>query len=395
MTRDYCSALRRAYQGIHKRGIKGNDLKIHVKQNYSRYLSATWIADACLQAGMINQEHSVFGGKANWHKLQSGLITKEQWVLRKNSQLYARGEKSREGNRQIRFSDDLTKVYINSAEGRNKWFEGKLYIPKKFTANLDLTCYSIRLLYKEAKDAFEIRVEFDVEEPKQVVYSESAGVIGIDVNPKLAAVVETDDKGNMKSHTDIKAQRIEYARRPKRDYDIYCLAKEVVEKALISGKPIILEDLRFTSDSKKKGSRKFRRTKSNFTYAKIVTAVENRARRHGVKVIKVNPAFTSKLGLLKYADMYSLNAHDAAALCIARRGQGIERERKTYNESIYSKKVKGKPARYWNLEGRKNSAELTDKAHSWLNDCFVREGRQFIDNRTSQVNLSALGQPKH
>lgn len=381
MMKDYSSALRCAYQGIHKHQLKGNDLKKHVKVNYSQYLNATWVADACLQAGMINQKSSIFGGKKNWKQYQCGLLSKEQWLLSRNNQLYARGERSRQGNRQIRLLGDLKTVYVNSPDGMNLWLEGKLFIPDKFKKGLDLSCYAIRLLYKWKTDTFEIKIEYEVNAPEQLITSTLKGVVGIDTNPNLLALVETDACGNMRSHRSLKAQRISYARTEKRFNDINLLAKEVVDKAVEVGKPIVLEDLKFTDENKKKGSKKFKRMKSNFVYSKVVKAIELKALKSGVAVIKVNPAFTSKLGLLKYKEMYSLSPHIAAALCIARRGQGFK-ERATYNESFFTKNVKGKAILCYNLEGRKHSVVLSEKAHSWLKDCFIRESKQYIDKKS-------------
>ncbi|GAB6157471.1 hypothetical protein JCM39194_06710 [Desulfotomaculum varum] len=54
---------------------------------------------------------------------------------------------------------------------------------------------------------------------------------------------------------------------------------------------------------------------------------QRRAFREGVPVIKVKPAFTSVIGILKYQQQYGLSNHQAAALVIARRGLGHVSER--------------------------------------------------------------------
>src|SRR3970040_2442119 len=74
-----CSAKRSAYQAMHKHGLSGNDVKQYAKKNYMSHLNQRYIADACSQAGVINQESVLFGGKRAWKQLQTGSLSKEDW----------------------------------------------------------------------------------------------------------------------------------------------------------------------------------------------------------------------------------------------------------------------------------------------------------------------------
>jgi hypothetical protein len=58
---------------------------------------------------------------------------------------------------------------------------------------------------------------------------------------------------------------------------------------------------------------------SSFVYSQFGHRLESRAYRYGVRVYKVNPAFTSVIGRVKFASRYGLTVHHAAALVIARR----------------------------------------------------------------------------
>lgn len=44
-------------------------------------------------------------------------------------------------------------------------------------------------------------------------------------------------------------------------------------------------------------------------------------------VIKVKPAFTSVIGILKYQHMHGISNHESAGYVIARRGLGFEHEK--------------------------------------------------------------------
>ena len=60
---------------------------------------------------------------------------------------------------------------------------------------------------------------------------------------------------------------------------------------------------------------------SSFGYGVFFQYITARAYKHGVMVHQVNPAFTSIIGRVNYAQRYGLSLHLAAALCIARRHQ--------------------------------------------------------------------------
>ena len=58
---------------------------------------------------------------------------------------------------------------------------------------------------------------------------------------------------------------------------------------------------------------------SSFAYAKIQTTFRRRAIRDGVELVDVNPAYTSMIGRVNYAERYGLSVHISAAVSIARR----------------------------------------------------------------------------
>jgi len=362
-----CSAKRSAYQAVRKHGLKGNDVKIYVKKNYTESLNVRYISDACTQASMIKHESALFGGKRAWKKLQTETITKEEWKQRRNNQLYSRGEKSHNGNANIRIFRD--RIIINDPSGRGKWIEGKLYLDGDWNKEI----YSVQIIYRD--DKFEVVVSWEESNPKQIVVKK--GAIGIDVNVDGVAMVEVDGNGNLLNHKYIRKQRIQFARYNKRKHDINELAKEVVCMAAEARKKIVVEKIKISQNKRNAGGKKPRRKKNNFASKKVIGAIKSRAIRCGVPVIEVNPAYTTVLGFLKYAKMYSLSKHDAAALVIARRGLGIK-ERQTYTVTTGSSKKLP-----WNLEGRSGSIALSEKAYSWLNrGNFVR---------SKQANLTGSG----
>ena len=112
----------------------------------------------------------------------------------------------------------------------------------------------------------------------------------------------------------------------------------------------------------KKGSRKFNRMRHNFIYSQLLLAIERRALKDGVEIRKINPAFTSIAGILKYQEQYSLNRHTAAAFIIGRRGMGIMEKVKVKLELGENKKL--------NLAGRGFKIALTAKAYAYFRHLY-------------------------
>ena len=355
-----CSATRSAYQAIHKHKLKGNDVKKYVKKNYMQALNQRYVADAFSIASGVNQDNSIFGGKRSWKLMNNGVISKDEWKNRRNNSLYSRGDKTKNGNPNIRIEDNILKVNIPTERG--KWAEGKLHVPKKFSPSLE--CYDVRLKYV-GDGKFKVMLTW--EEGKPAVVTNRNGAIGIDINPDGVAIVEVNQHGNLLHHRYEKSDRLTYGNNCQRLQDVREIANRVIKYALSSDKLIVIEDLKFTQTKKYK---KFNRMSHNFIYRKLSEAIERKAYLSGVKLVKVNPAFTSILGLLKYKDMYSLNRHTSAALVIARRGMGIK-EKQTFSVKEKTDKKEKSDKDKLNLEGRGLSIDLTRKAWSWMQEGFL------------------------
>jgi hypothetical protein len=86
-----------------------------------------------------------------------------------------------------------------------------------------------------------------------------------------------------------------------------------------------------------------------FIWSKFLKAVDRCAVREGVPVIKVKPAFTSIIGILKYQHMYGISNHESAAYVIARRGLGFSHEKipKLLFDKLIQKKPEFKRSANW------------------------------------------------
>ena len=96
---------------------------------------------------------------------------------------------------------------------------------------------------------------------------------------------------------------------------------------------IVIEDL--SNIQQRDGCAEYNRHTHRFAYRKLAESLVRRALREGLNVKKANPAYTSWIGMQKYAKDYKLSRHQAAAWVIARRGAGyLERLPKAWVEVL-------------------------------------------------------------
>ena len=88
--------------------------------------------------------------------------------------------------------------------------------------------------------------------------------------------------------------------------------------------PIAIESLDFGKKkaSMSEASKAYNYMLSNLSTGMFRETLESRCIRFGIELIKVNPAFTSVIGMIKFMGRYGLNSGTAAAMTIARRAMG-------------------------------------------------------------------------
>lgn len=299
----------------------------------------------------------VFGGRKSWEDLKAGVTTKEEWTKKRDNQIYARGDATKDGNPNIRIIGDTLRVTV----GTRKWAIYKLFVSDKFQEELKQTlasgcAYNIRLVRKDDQH-FKVIIDYQVDEPEKATgVGFGNGVIGVDTNPDRIAVANVSADGNLVETKTFINNRILYGSTNKRDYDIGCLVKKVINYAQLQDKGIVFENLEFKKD--KSGSRQWKRMQSNFVWRKFLTLLERKCIEHGVQYKKVNPSFTSIIGKYKYRWMHKISIHESAAYVIGRRGLGYNEKLSFYKQNtgrVKAEVIKTLAGKY---EGK--------RIHSWV-----------------------------
>jgi IS605 OrfB family transposase len=367
LMRRFSSATRYAYKRLLE-GVAEKEIEKRVAEKHK--LNARYVKDAvliakqvlksCIQRGQ-NPKKLVFGSRELFEKLKKKHLTgklreglRQRWEERRYYYLYSRGEKSENGNLNLRFVNLNNQWYlrINLGSGEYVWAKVVRNAKKSNDKWIDFTwrlleaeksgewlAYNVRLKVRNGKFYAQVSWEEKTVEP---VITKAYGVMGIDINayPFHLALAYVPTDGNLEKFERIDLREMEGKTKNQREHIAWHIARQVVERALKSGKAVVVEDLQKVPKGRRgDGLAKLRRKLHKWAYKSILEKIEVYARRLGVQLIKVNPAYTSIIGKLKYSPMLGIDKDVAGAYVIGRRGLGFEEKLpKNYRELLKDKK---------------------------------------------------------
>lgn len=309
----------------------------------------------------------VFGGKKLFLERCKGNITREGWQEARNNRYLSRGDKTKGGNLNTRLYQVEGQIYLDIAAepietGQSVRYNRitvpvyLAYKPSKKTGKINGMNYRQMILdYLKTGDAYQVEilrmdgkyyVHVTIEEKTPIPYN-AKGAIGVDTNPDGLGVALADYLGQYRDSQWLGRGEWTYARSNRRTNLIGEEAKKMVAQAREIGYALTVENLKFKKD--KSVTAKFNRMNHGFVWSKFLEYVNRCAAREGVPVIKVKPAFTSVIGILKYRHMYGISNHESAGFVIARRGLSFNHERipKILFDKLIKKKSEFKQMANW------------------------------------------------
>lgn len=192
---------------------------------------------------------------------------------------------------------------------------------------------AISYRFRRDRKGWRVFVSLDVPQAPTVSYA-ALGAIGVDLNADHLAVAEADRFGNLIDFARIDVPA--YGKTPDQTKALIGdAAVAIAARAAAAHKPVVVEALDF---AKKKAelegaSRRQARMLSSFAYGRTLAGIKAACARVGVEVIEVNPAYTSVIGAVNYAQAHGISVHLAAAFAIARRGLRLS-ESPTVSQAI-------------------------------------------------------------
>ncbi|OSO89622.1 hypothetical protein B7O87_10665 [Cylindrospermopsis raciborskii CENA303] len=167
-------------------------------------------------------------------------------------------------------------------------------------------------------------VQFTPAQVKRVSRHSAYGCIGIDMNPGSIGWAYVDGDGNLKAHGQISLQMGLPSGR--QDAQIVDACLQLATLADRFACPVVCEELDFSAKKEqlRERGKKYARMLSGWTYSRFYKLLESILGNRGTYLIKVNPAYTTVIALVKYARQYGLASDEAAAMAIARRGMRLK-----------------------------------------------------------------------
>lgn len=151
----------------------------------------------------------------------------------------------------------------------------------------------------------------------------SYGCIGIDLNPSSVGWAYVNHEGNLIAQGQFPLE--EGLPKNKQTAQIVDVCLQLALLADTFSCPIVCEELDFSKkkQSLRENKAKYARMLSQWAYSKFFEQLSSICSNRGIYLLTVNAAYTSLIGLVKYAKMYGIPSDVAAAIAIARRGMRL------------------------------------------------------------------------
>lgn len=260
----------------------------------------------------------------------------DKFVERRDSQLSFVGSKDETAGNQVlqlsynrqnnQFDVQLRKDIGGFKDSRGSYVMGKAHFNHHKQELISiLKNHNSPLSYKIIKKngRYYLYCTFEIQRDKtSFVTRSSNGVIGLDFNKGFVTLTETNQFGHM---VDTDLIRYRFKQGDATQTDLENVTTAVKERALATGKDVVIENLNFKATKAKtvsKKGKKYNDMLHSLAYRKFVAIIENVCYRNYIWLRKVNPAWTSWIAKQKYCPNMKLNIHTGASFVIARRGQG-------------------------------------------------------------------------
>jgi len=368
LMRKQSSAIRVAYnmlKELEKEKTKNPHAQIyHRLRQLFPELPTKYIDSAIYKAKQYPTDKPVvFGGKRLFEKLCKNHLTdkareklKKQWRELRQGTLIGVGSKHKtaQGNLLLRFMELDGKLHLRISTGNREFVYAKVLREPSNSKDKWLTFIAMLLESWQTQNYFAYTVElklrdgevygsvsFEIPTP-EVRCTKENGVIAIDTNasPIHLAVAEVSKTGELLSYQTISLHNLLGLSQNSKDHQEWILAHQIVNLAIEKGKAIAIENLKKLKRGRRgDGKAKLRKILHQWNAKRFLQKLKRVAMLKGVEVIEVNPAYTSIMGMLKYAPQLSIDKDVAGAYVIGRRALGFKEDMPENYEKLLKDKA--------------------------------------------------------
>ncbi len=415
LMRKQSSAIRVAYNML--RELEKEKTKNPHAQIYHRLrqlfpdIPTKYIDSVIYKAKQYRTDKSVvFGGKGLFEKLCKNHLTgkareglKKQWKEQRQGTLISIGSRSDKGNRLTRFEDLNGQLYLRITTGNREFIYAKVLREPSNSKDKWITFMIMLLESWQTQSYFPYTVElklrdgevygsvsFELPTPK-VKYTKESGVIAIDINasPIHLAIAEVSETGELLSHQTINLHHLLELSQNSKDHQEWILAHQLLDLATEKGKAIAVENLKkLKKGMRGDGKAELRKRLHQWNAKKFLQKLKRVAMLKGVEVIEVNPAYTSIIGMLKYAPQLSIDKDIAGAYVIGRKALGFKEDMPENYEKLLRDKTYLEFALKRYEEREKELRELIEKEGNEYKRNALKSELKVVENaKNLLVNL--------
>jgi IS605 OrfB family transposase len=409
---------------LHSQSLKDSEKKIKVLKekikNRQRYISTNrkltkkdikklWLSifqwkqkiDRLNQYIKFYKPSKILFGTKNFYKKQWTVdeyktdhdVWLKEWRRKRNLHFSFIGTKVEScGNQLCQFyiKDEQDFLQIRLPNSLNEKYGKYINVPVKFHSDrpnkkyykdfISAVTSGISLSYKFIKrenNFWYVSCNFSI---KKEIKENYFGCIGIDINYGLIATTSVDKSGNF-----LEIKNYEYDPETLSSEQIIDLIStqldEIVQKAKLKGYCISAEDIDLSKKKLIKYNSITNHKINTIAYDKIWKLLISKCFRSEVFLIGINPAYTSFIGHYKYEKMYGLSQHNAAAMCIARRGLGLKDKLPAFIASVLHSGEASKKKPIWE--------SIYRHRHHWAHWAYLKQNLE----RCSLLLQKELGDP--
>ncbi|MUG91721.1 hypothetical protein F7734_04180 [Scytonema sp. UIC 10036] len=211
---------------------------------------------------------------------------------------------------------------VKTKDGTEKWAIG-------------CSAVTIRFYWKD--NCWYVAASTDINLP-EITSEYLSGYVGVDLNADSIGWAVCDVQGNLLEYGDYKLD-LHSKTSNQREAILRDAATFIALKALEYNFPVASEKLDFSEKKKqlKEKGKKYARMLSSFAYSQWNEALDAACSKSGIYHKKVNPAFSSTIGMLKFMSQYGMNSASSAAFTIARRGRRFSERLPKLHHLLHSK----------------------------------------------------------
>ena len=356
----YANAILKSLFKVKNPNIKQRNQALGLK---SKIIKIQSLKDDLKRIESTDRLHICFGSKklfnAQYHLKENGYSNHEEWLAdwkkKRGGRFYCIGKSTKGGGTMIKIfhvaGDDFKAIitlprfmqFLYGSEGRsgsptmsNRCVGKTLEIPFQVSecrrhrkssllyALEQQKPITVQVFRREHKsDQWYIHLTTYIQQVP-ITTSFHNGCIGVDFNKDSVEWAYILADGNIKDQGKICFNWKGFSS-GQRQVMMRNLVVKLTNKAFSYQCPIAIESLDFSKKkaSMSEASKVYNSMLSNLSTGMFREALTSRCQRFGIGLYKVNPAFTSVIGMIKFMPKYGLNSGTAAAMTIARRAMGM------------------------------------------------------------------------